>query len=73
MQYNTAGEPIIFYDMCAYCSMGTGGQHQLNCPLLNEMVVFVLGRIERFCWQSEYTQENIEKHKKRGIELVPVA
>jgi len=33
MQYDTAGNLIIFYDMCAYCHMGTGGQHESHCPL----------------------------------------
>ena len=33
MQYDTAGNPMIFYDMCGYCQMTTGGQHQPNCPL----------------------------------------
>lgn len=33
---------------------------------------FIPKRVEKLCWQSEYTPENIEKHKKRGIELVPV-
>ena len=32
MQYDTAGNPIIFYDMCAYCDMDTGGNHQQGCP-----------------------------------------
>ena len=33
---------------------------------------FIPKRVEKLCWQSEYTPENIEKHKKRGIELIPV-
>lgn len=33
---------------------------------------FIPQRIEKLCWESDYTPENIEKHKKRGIELVPV-
>ena len=30
---DTAGQYHPFSDMCAYCEMNTGGQHQLNCPL----------------------------------------
>lgn len=32
MQYDTAGNPIIFYDMCGYCEMDTGGNHHPDCP-----------------------------------------
>ena len=32
MQYDTAGNPIIFYDICAYCDLDTGGNHQHWCP-----------------------------------------
>jgi hypothetical protein len=32
MQDDTAGNPIIFYDQCAYCTIDTGGTHQLGCP-----------------------------------------
>ena len=32
MQYDTAGKPMTFYDMCAFCNMGTGGSHQQACP-----------------------------------------
>ena len=32
MQYDTAGNPIIFYDMCGYCNMTTGGEHEPHCP-----------------------------------------
>lgn len=34
--------------------------------------VFIPQKIEKLCWQSQHTPENIEKHRKRGIELVPV-
>jgi len=33
---------------------------------------FIPQRIEKLCWESEYTQENIEKHQKQGIDLVPI-
>jgi hypothetical protein len=33
---------------------------------------FIPKRIEKLCWESEYTPENIEKHKKRNIDLIPV-
>lgn len=32
MQYDTAGNPILFYDMCAFCTLDTGGNHQAGCP-----------------------------------------
>ena len=32
MQYNTAGQPMEFYDMCAFCELDTGGNHQVWCP-----------------------------------------
>jgi hypothetical protein len=33
---------------------------------------FVPQRVEKICWQSDYTPDNIDLHKKRGIDLVPV-
>ena len=33
---------------------------------------FIPQKIEKLCWQSEYTDENIAKHKKQGIDLIPV-
>ena len=33
MQYDTAGNPIIFYDQCAFCELDTGGNHKSWCPL----------------------------------------
>jgi len=35
MTIDTAGNLIIFYDMCAYCLMDTGGRHELHCPCYN--------------------------------------
>ena len=32
MQYDTVGNPMLFYDMCACCDMDTGGRHQCWCP-----------------------------------------
>lgn len=42
MQYDTAGNPRIFYDMCGYCDMDTGGNHRSWCPCykpLNEPIL----------------------------------
>lgn len=33
---------------------------------------FIPQKVQKLCWESEYTEENMEKHNKRGIELVPV-
>ncbi len=33
---------------------------------------FVPQRVERLCWQSDYTKENIAKYEKKGIKLIPV-
>jgi hypothetical protein len=35
---------------------------------LGIFTAFIPQRVEKLCWQSE----KIEKHRKRGIELVPV-
>ena len=32
--YDTARNYIPFIDMCFYCELDTGGQHKLNCSLL---------------------------------------
>lgn len=39
MQYDTAGNPIIFYDMCAFCKLDTGGNHQSWCPCYPHKVI----------------------------------
>ena len=38
IQCDTAGQPIIFYDMCAHCNMTTGGQHESHCPLFKQQM-----------------------------------
>lgn len=43
-----------------------------NEKRLGVFAAFIPQRVEKLCYQSEYTPESIEKHKKRGIELVPV-
>lgn len=39
MQYDTAGNPIIFYDMCAFCDIDTGGNHQSWCPCYQAPII----------------------------------
>ena len=39
---------------------------------LGIFAAFMPKRVEKICWKSEYTKENIERSKKRGIKLVPV-
>ncbi|GAI99905.1 unnamed protein product [marine sediment metagenome] len=43
-----------------------------NEKKLGIFCAFIPKRVEKLIWESEFTEENIEKHKKRGIELVPV-
>lgn len=42
MQFNTGMQPDNFMDMCAYCEMSTGGQHQSHCPFYLEPYQFHL-------------------------------
>ena len=42
MQYDTAGNPIIFYDQCACCNIDTGGNHQHWCPCNPESIIHKL-------------------------------
>ena len=37
MQYNTAGQPMGFFDQCAHCGTDTGGQHQPGCAFHERM------------------------------------
>lgn len=39
---------------------------------LGIFAAFIPKKVEKLVWESEYTEESIERHKKRGIELVPV-
>jgi len=43
-----------------------------NDKKLGIFCAFIPKNVEKLVWQSEYTEENIEKHRKRGVELVPV-
>ena len=38
MQYDTGGNPIIFYNQCAHCNLDTGGRHQSWCPLYQQQM-----------------------------------
>ena len=42
------------------------------CYAMGIFCAFIPQRVEKLVWQSEYSEENIEKHRKRGIDLVPV-
>ena len=50
MQYDTAGNPMVFYDMCACCDLDTGGNHQHWCP----------------CYQPPIQKESYAEFQKRG-------
>lgn len=43
-----------------------------NEKKLGIFCAFIPKKVEKLVWQSEYAEENIEKHRKRGIELIPV-
>jgi len=36
---DTAGSPVHYYDMCAYCNLDTGGNHEGSCPLASPRIV----------------------------------
>jgi hypothetical protein len=39
---------------------------------LGVFCAFIPRRVEKLCWQSDYTEENIKKNRQRGIDLVSV-
>ena len=41
MNIDTAGNPVYHYDMCAYCSLNTAGQHEPDCPLARPLIIGV--------------------------------
>lgn len=43
-----------------------------NKHCLGIFSAFIPQKLERICWQSEYTEENIKKNADQGVELVPV-
>ena len=65
MQYDTAGNPIIFYDMCGYCNMTTGGQHEPHCPCFEP-----LQRRETYAEFGERLKREIEEHPEWGWQLI---
>lgn len=42
---DTAGQYHPFFDMCGYCEMDTGGQHQPNCPLFQPFPSLLLPEV----------------------------
>ncbi len=41
MEYTTTGGQVIrTYDMCGFCSLNTGGAHELNCPMGRQLAWF---------------------------------
>ncbi len=42
MQFDTAGNPILWEDYCIYCTLDTGGSHQDWCPISQSSVYFKL-------------------------------
>ena len=67
MQYNTAGNPIIFYDMCGYCDLDTGGNHRHWCPCyqpINEPILVSEMKVNVFFQQLvEQGLEDIKQGK----------
>ena len=43
---DTAGNKAFFVEGCTYCSMSTGGLHEVNCPLYKPY------KIIEYPWQS---------------------
>lgn len=35
---DTAGQYHPFFDMCGYCQMSTGGQHEVHCPIFQKQM-----------------------------------
>jgi hypothetical protein len=44
----TDGKEIMVPDMCGFCLMGTGGQHELNCLLNKADEIIVNTRVRYF-------------------------
>lgn len=67
MNINTAGESVYHYDMCAYCSLDTAGQHEPDCPLMQALVTGLpVG--ESYIDFVKRKQKEIDEHPEWGIE-----
>ena len=59
-----------FADMCLYCRMTTGGQHEWWCPLCSINTEIVANRfwttLESKTWHFPLMLEQSDKDKKRG-------
>ena len=69
MNIDTAGKPNYHYDMCAHCSLDTGGSHEPDCPLAKPPFVFVpFG--ERYPDFVKRNMKEIDAHPEWGIEYL---
>ena len=63
MQYNTGGNPIIYYDSCACCNLDTGGNHASDCPCRVKPKESYPEFVQR-------KQEEIDAHPEWGIKYL---
>ena len=65
MQYDTGGNPIIFYDMCGCCQLDTGGNHQHWCPLYQSPI-----QKESYAELGVRLKAEIDAHPEWGAKLL---
>lgn len=58
--FDTGGQYHPVYDMCGYCEMNTGGQHEAHCPLFKQQM-------------KEGYQEMAEINIEIAKEFLPIA
>ena len=65
MQYDTGGNLIIFYDMCACCDLDTGGNHQHWCPCYQSSI-----QKETYAQFGVRLKVEIDNHPEWGWKLL---
>jgi len=74
----TDGQKYILPDMCIYCQMTTGGEHQLNCPLYGQPTLwdfgqhYIGGEIRKLSYPDTIAINKllIDRHPEWGIKEI---
>ena len=65
MEQYTDGSYRCFIDQCPYCTMSTGGEHEIGCP--NRGLSFVEPFVNdyKYDWMELYDYGKVGAYKKR--------
>ena len=59
MRTNTDGSMYVHVDMCAYCQLDSGGNHQAHCPITTEAPILTATKAINPLWVSLKSQTEV--------------